>query len=216
MEDGQNWAVLGANGSGKTTFLKLLCGDVHPAAGARVQRFNLTPRNTLGDIRRRIGFVSPALQAAYRERLTGAEVVASGFFASIGLLRRITPRQRRRVTDLFRAFRVPHLADLPALQMSYGEFRTILLLRALVHDPAVLVCDEPFDGLDAEARRTFTAALDGIAKNGTRLVTVTHHIAELPRSITHALLLENGRVVCEGALAEVRRHPAMRRLFADE
>jgi len=216
MEDGQNWAVFGANGSGKTTFLKLLCGDVHPAAGGRVRRFDLTSRNTLWDIRRRIGFVSPALQATYRERLTGAEVVASGFFASIGLLDRVTLAQSRRIRELLKRFGLEHLAKVPALKMSYGEFRKLLLLRALVRDPAILVCDEPFDGLDLYARRAFTAALDNVAQNGTRLVTVTHHLAELPRSITHALVLENGQIVCEGALDEVRQHPASRRLFADE
>ena len=97
--------------------------------------------------------------------------------------------------------------------MSYGEFRKVLLLRALVHHPRLVVCDEPFDGLDATAKRSFAEALDHVASNGTRLLTVTHHIDDLPAATTHALVLENGRIVCQGELLKVRRHPSARRLF---
>jgi molybdate transport system ATP-binding protein len=216
MQKEENWAVFGANGAGKTTFLKLLSGDVHPAVGGHVRRFDFTARNTLWHIRERIGVVSSALQAAYREPLTGAQVVASGFFGSLGLPRRLTRHQRQQVDDLLEMFEVRHLGELPAVKISYGEFRKILLLRALVHDPAIVLCDEPFDGLDAEAREAFSLMLDEVAKNGTRLVTVTHHLADLPRSTTHALVLENGRIVCQGAMGEIRHHPAMRYLFGHE
>jgi molybdate transport system ATP-binding protein len=216
LRDGENWAVLGSNGSGKTTFVKLVCGDVHATIGSRVERFDFTARSTLWDLRKRIGFISPALQASYRERLTGAEVVASGFFYSIGLLDRVTKRQRGRVEALLEIFRAGKLAARPILRMSYGELRIVLLLRALVHEPAILVCDEPFDGLDSAAKEAFSAALDRVAANGTRLVTVTHHIDELPRSTTHALLLENGCIACQGELEQVRAHEAARRLFGHE
>jgi molybdate transport system ATP-binding protein len=213
MRDGENWAVLGPNGSGKTTFLRLVCGDVHPAIGSRVQRFEFTSRDTLWDLRRRIGFVSPALQATYREPLTGRQLVASGYFSSVGLRDRVTQRQWRRVDELMSAFGVDRLAAVPIQTMSYGEFRKLMLLRALVHEPAVLVCDEPFDGLDVDAKRSFSTALDELASNGTRLITVTHHIDELPASTTHALVLENGRIVCQGELENVRAYRVTRRLF---
>ena len=211
MRDGENWAILGGNGAGKSTFLKLVCGDIHPAAGSRVRRFEFTARNTLWELRKRIGFLSPALQAAYRERLNAREVVASGFFSSVGLLDRVTRAQWRRVDSLLAAFGMSRLARVRA--MSYGEFRKVLLLRALVHHPRLVVCDEPFDGLDATAKRSFAEALDRVASNGTRLVTVTHHIDDLPAATTHALVLEKGRIVCQGELAQVRRHPSARRLF---
>ena len=212
----QNWAILGANGSGKTTFLKLICGDVHAACGGLVKRFEFTPRHTLWDLRKRIGSVSPGLQASYRQELTGTQVIASGFFSSIGLLNRVTRKQQRRVEALLDAFDAERLGATPVLKMSYGEFRKILLLRALVHNPAVVACDEPFDGLDCQAKGVFCAALDRIASNGTRLITVTHHINELPQSTTHALVLEKGRIVCQGELERVRRHPVAQRLFDHE
>jgi molybdate transport system ATP-binding protein len=213
IREGENWAVLGANGAGKSTFLKLVCGDIHPAAGARLQRFAFTPRNTLWELRKRIGVVSPGLQAGYREPISGRQVVASGFFSSVGLLDRVSPTQWRRVDELFARFNVSHLARISTSAMSYGEFRKILLLRALVHHPMIVVCDEPFDGLDVAAKHSFAEALDHLASNGTRLLTVTHHINELPASTTHALVLENGRIVCQGKLSEVRRHPSARKLF---
>ena len=211
MRDGENWAIFGGNGAGKSTFLKLVCGDLHPASGSRVRRFEFTPRNTLWELRKRIGFVSPALQTAYREGLNAREVVASGFFSSVGLLDRVTRAQWRRVDDLLAAFGVSRLARVGA--MSYGEFRKVLLLRALVHHPRLVVCDEPFDGLDATAKRSFAGALDHVASNGTRLLTVTHHVDDLPAATTHALVLENGCIVCQGELLKVRRHPSARRLF---
>jgi len=216
MREGENWAIFGANGSGKSTFLKLICGDLPAARGGRVQRFGFTPRNTLWDIRQRIGFVSPALQATYREQLTGAAVVASGFFGSIGLRSRVTKKQAERINALLKSFHSLPLAKTPLLKMSYGEFRKLLLLRALVHAPKMVVCDEPFDGLDAGARKSFSEALDRVASNGIRLLTVTHHLSDLPGCITHALVLENGRIVCQGRLERVRRHPTVRRLFGHE
>lgn len=213
MRDGENWAVLGRNGSGKTTFLRLVCGDVHPAAGSRVQRFEFSSRNTLWELRRRIGFLSPTLQAAYRQPLTGRQVVASGFFSSVGLRDRVTPKQWKQADALFATFGIPHLVTELTDRMSYGEFRQILLLRAIVHNPALVACDEPFDGLDLEAKQSFSAALDRLALNGTRLITVTHHLGELPASTTHALVLESGAIVCQGAVEMVRAHDAVRRLF---
>jgi molybdate transport system ATP-binding protein len=213
MREGENWAIFGANGSGKSTFLKLVCGDLHAASGGRVQRFGFTERNTLWDIRQRIGFISPALQATYREQLTGAAVVASGFFGSIGLRDGVTKRQRERINALLKMFECLPLGKTPVLKMSYGEFRKLLLLRALVHSPTILVCDEPFDGLDADARKRFAAALDRVASNGTRLLTVTHHVSDLPECITHALALENGRILCQGRFERVRRDPKVRGLL---
>jgi molybdate transport system ATP-binding protein len=194
IRENEHWAVLGANGAGKSTFLKLLGGDLHPAAGGRVQRWNFTAKNTLWDIRRRIGFLSPELQANYRDSLSAQDVIASGFFSSIGLRQKPNSNQRRKVRKLMTDFGVSQLADKRVGQMSYGEFRKILLLRALVHSPELLLCDEPFDGLDAEARRDFRDALENAARAGIQLLIVTHHVDELPACISHTLLLENGRI----------------------
>ena len=213
IESDQHWAVLGRNGAGKSTLLKLAFGDVHPAHGGQVSRFRFTTRNTIWELKRRVGYISPSFQTHYREPITGAQAVASGFFSSVGLMDRVSRRQQRRVAALLDRFQLGGLADKSMLEMSYGEARRILLLRALVRDPRLLICDEPFDGLDEPGRREFAQALENVAAARTRLVFVTHHATDLPSCLTHGLVLEKGRIVCQGELKDVRKHPATRALL---
>ncbi len=210
MRAAQNWVVFGPNGAGKTTLLKLIFGDVQPAAGGVVRRFDLTAKNSVWDWKRRIGWISPDFQANYRADVTGADVIASGFFSSVGLMDKVTRRHRERVRTLMVTFGAGVLAEKRALRMSYGEFRRVLLLRALVNEPEILICDEPFDGLDATAKAEFALTLELVSRKGTRLIVVTHHLDDLPRCLTHGLLLEGGRVVCQGSLEAVRTHPRVR------
>jgi len=191
LRENEHWAVVGRNGAGKSTFLKLIAGDVHPAVGGIVRRWDFTPANTLWDVRRRIGFMSPELQANYRDTVTAEDAIASGFFSSVGLLDKPTPTQRRKVRALMKKFSVAHLSAKRVGEMSYGEFRKVLLLRALVHDPELLLCDEPFDGLDERSRLAFRDTLEAVARRGTQLVVVTHHVNELPACITNKLRLNH-------------------------
>jgi molybdate transport system ATP-binding protein len=200
LRAGQHWAILGPNGAGKTTLLKLICGDVHPAWGGRVQRFGFTTRNTIWEVKQRIGFVSPELQANYRDNMTGAEVIASGFHSSIGLMLKVTRQQHRRVCQLIDWLGLVALGEKAVRTMSYGEFRKILLARALVHDPDILVFDEPFDGLDAPAKAMMANALTAVARKGCSLIVVSHHAEDLPASVTHRAQFVAGRIVEQGCV----------------
>jgi len=113
---------------------------------------------------------------------------------------------------LIEAFGASGFARKTADRMSYGELAKILLLRALVHGPELLICDEPFSGLDAAARQEFSAAMETAARAGTSIVVATHYVGDLPDRMTHGLLLQNGQVVIQGYLEEVRAHPATQRL----
>jgi molybdate transport system ATP-binding protein len=199
---GQHWAIVGPNGAGKSTLLKLMFGDVHPAMGGRVERFDFTPANTIWEVKQRVGHVSPELQANYREALTGAEVIASGFFSSVGLMRRPSRQQMQKAWALASRLRLRVVATKDTRRMSYGEFRQILLARALVHRPEMLLCDEPFDGLDGSARAAYARTLERAAEGGTTLVVVTHHPDDLPPCITHAAELKDGRLVFQGTMDE--------------
>jgi len=210
---GEHWVVLGGNGAGKTTFLKLIASDLYPMFGARVSRFEFTADNTIWDLRARIGCVSPLLQTHYREQVTGEEVVASGFFSSVGLMDKPTSAQLRKARSLLREFGLEHLRAKNILTLSFGELRKVLTLRALVHDPALLIFDEPFDGLDATSKQDFSSALERIATRGTQLLIVTHHLDDLPRCITHGLFLECGRIVAAGEWRALRSHPKTISLF---
>jgi ABC-type molybdenum transport system ATPase subunit/photorepair protein PhrA len=153
------------------------------------------------------------LQTHYREQVTGEEVVASGFFSSVGLMERPSPMQLRRARALLHEFGLSGLQSRSMLAMSFGELRKVLTLRALIHDPELLIFDEPFDGLDAASRRDFRAALEKVAARGTQLLVVTHHLDDLPQCITHGLFLEHGRVAVHGEWPEVRAHEKVVSLF---
>lgn len=213
LRRGEHWAVLGGNGAGKTTFLKLIASDLYPMFGARVSRFEFTAASTIWDLRQRIGCVSPLLQAHYRERLTGEQAVASGFFSSVGLMDKPSVAQLRKVRALFRQFQLEHLRERSMLAMSFGELRKILTLRALVHDPELIIFDEPFDGLDGESKRDFAAALERVAEQGTQLLIVTHHLDDLPACMTHGLVLRAGQIVAQGQWPAIRKHPQVVELF---
>lgn len=213
LRRGEHWVVLGGNGAGKTTFLKLVASDLYPMFGARVSRFEFTAENTIWDLRRRIGCVSPLLQTHYRERLTAEEVVASGFSSSIGLMEKPTGAQLRKARALLAQFALEHLGAKSMLALSFGELRKVLTLRALVHEPELVIFDEPFDGLDVESRREFASALQRIAAKGTQLLIVTHHLDDLPECMTHGLFLERGSIAAIGEWAKVRRQAAVVKLF---
>ncbi len=216
LRRGQHWAVLGGNGAGKTTFLKLIASDLYPMFGARVSRFEFTADNTIWDLRRRIGCVSPLLQTHYREQLSAEQVVVSGFFSSVGLMDKPTPAQLRRARALLREFDLTHLRAKSMLTLSFGELRKVLTLRALVHDPELLIFDEPFDGLDAASRQDFARALERIAARGVQLLVVTHHLDDLPRCLTHGLFLQRGKILTAGEWPRVRQHAAVRKMFGDQ
>ena len=213
LHRGEHWVVLGGNGAGKTTFLKLIASDLYPAFGARVNRFEFTADNTIWDLRRRIGCVSPILQAHYHEPISAAEVVASGFFSSVGLAEKPSRTQLLKASRLLDEFGLGPLAAKSMLALSFGERRKVLTLRAIVHEPQLLILDEPFDGLDAPSRADFARALQQIADRGTQLIVVTHHLDDLPKCITHGLLLERGRIVGGGRWEVIRRHPKLVSLF---
>lgn len=206
IKPGEHWAVLGPNGAGKSTLLKLIVGDLHPAWGGRVRRFEFTPQNTIWEVKRRIGIVSPELQSNYRDDVTGLEAIASGFTSSIGVMVKPAREQIAEAARLVERLGLQKLARRSVLAMSYGEVRHILLARALVHRPDLLICDEPFDGLDAVGRGQIAALLEAAAASRTTLVLVTHHAGDLPACLTHVIELNAGRVVFQGAL-EQRTNP---------
>jgi iron complex transport system ATP-binding protein len=124
-----------------------------------------------------------------------------------------TTAQLRRARALLREFGLQHLRTKCMLAMSFGELRKVLTLRALVHDPELLIFDEPFDGLDAASRQDFARALGYIADRGTQLLVVTHHLDDLPRCITHGLFLQRGKIVTAKEWPLVRQHATVRKMF---
>jgi molybdate transport system ATP-binding protein len=190
---GERVAVVGANGAGKSTFLRLLAGEEQPAAGT-IRRLDLGPHAAAFDLRGRIGLVSPELQARHRFDATGEAVVLSGFAGTIGLVAEPTPAERAAAAATLARLGIAGLAARHLLTLSYGELRKLLLARALAPAPEALLLDEPLAGLDPAARRWTLAAIDEAGRRGAALVAVTHHADEVPRGVHRRLVLEGGRL----------------------
>ncbi len=197
MRRGENWALVGPNGSGKTTLLSLIQGDNPQAYSLDLRLFGLKPESTqtLWHLRRQIGWVSPELQLHYPPGWSCLDVVCSGFFNTVGLYEPCTSRQRVAARDWLRRFSLAGHAGSAFGELSLGGQRMVLLARAIVKKPKLLVLDEPCQGLDAAHRLSILATVDKvIGETRAGLIFVTHHAKEMPACITHVLGLKAGRV----------------------
>lgn len=193
---GERWAVIGPNGSGKTTLLSLLCGD-HPQAYSNDVRLFGRRRGTgetIWEVKRNVGLVSPEFHLYFTEPLTAERTAATGFFDVLAD-RPTTPEQNARVCELFAAFGILHLLPRAFRSLSTGEQRLVLLLRALVKRPPLLILDEPFQGFDSTLVQRCRNWLDRELGEEQTLIFVTHDLAELPRCVDRTLRLESGKIV---------------------
>ena len=201
LHRGEHTAVLGPNGAGKSALVKLLSRELYPVVkpGSAFRLFGQSTVN-LWELRRRIGLVSTDLQTSYRGRVAASDVVLSGFFGSVGIGRSqvASPAQRRRVAALMEELQLGELADRPFAELSEGQKRRLLLARALVHNPEVLVLDEPTNGLDLRARHQLLANLRQLCRQGTTLLLVTHHLEAILPEVQRVLLLKGGQLVGDG------------------
>ena len=199
LESGQQWLVTGANGSGKSSLLRVLHGQLRPALGGEITWPALgNPRN-IWTLRKQVAWLSPELQAAYRYPSTVRACVASGFESSVGQTRPLTPAETARVTELLTDLELTALADRTLSALSYGQMRRALIARALVNRPRVLLLDEPWEGLDAPMAELLNRTLAAVIATGTALVCASHLSAHREH-FTHELRLQGGRATHNGAV----------------
>ncbi len=194
VRQGERWALLGPNGSGKTTLLSLLCGD-HPQAFSNDIKLFGQQRGsgeTIWDIKKRIGFVSPELHLYFAEPLSGFEAAATGFH-DVLVHRSLNEEQAHRLRQLFAHFEMNVLMDRPFNRMSTGEQRMVLLLRALVKEPDLLIMDEPFQGLDAKRVAKLKDHLETRLRPDQTLIFVSHIAEEIPGNVDRVFRLKEGR-----------------------
>lgn len=208
VQPGEHWAIIGVNGSGKTSLLHLVTGYEWPSSGRIEVLGEVFGRCDLRELRKSIGWVSVALAdrfAAHHGSDPVLDVVVSGRHASIGLYEDPTPEDLARATHLIEQFGLSHRRTHAFGLLSQGERQRALLARAFLAQPPLLILDEPCTGLDLPARERFLDALADAtaAEDAPTLLYVTHHPEEVLPLFTHALLLRDGRVLAAGPKHEV-------------
>jgi molybdate transport system ATP-binding protein len=205
MKQGENWAILGPNGSGKSTILRLILGENLQGYANQVTLFGRKKGTgeTLWEIKKRIGVVSSELQIQYRKKMSAYDVIASGFYDSIGLYQYPTQEQEVVVDGWIELLSIGDIAREPFHRLSYGQKRMILLARAMVKPPLLLILDEPCHGLDLLNRRRILNIAEMIGETKTNILFVTNHKDEILNCITHVIRLQKGKAVSQGKKEEV-------------
>lgn len=200
VEQGQHWVMLGANGSGKTSLLSALTGYLTPTAG-EISLLNRTyGRSDWRELRKQIGLVSSAIRQMMADDEPALETVASGKDAVIDFWGTLSRVDKNRAQQILGQIECAHLAKRPWRVLSQGERQRVLIGRALMAKPEVLILDEPCAGLDPAAREHFLQFLQrlGKSKHPPTLVLVTHHVEEIMPVFSHVLMLKAGRVIATG------------------
>ncbi|MGE7903382.1 ABC transporter ATP-binding protein [Peribacillus sp. NPDC094092] len=217
VQKGEHWALLGLNGSGKTSLLKMITGYQWPNSGEVSVLGNLFGKTNLPELRKSIGWVSSSLDQEYQSRPndTALEVVLSGKFASIGLYEEITEDDVKKAKALLDQFRIKFLSDQFIHTLSQGEKRKVMIARALMSSPQLLILDEPCNGLDIYSKEELLTSIEDMtsAPNGPTILYVTHHIEEIVPSITHAMLINAGNVMDKGEKRDVLTESLLEKTF---
>ncbi|MBX7158485.1 MAG: ABC transporter ATP-binding protein [Verrucomicrobiae bacterium] len=196
----QQWVILGANGSGKTSLLNTITGYLVPTSGA-IQVFdNEYGQTNWQDIRKKIGLVSASLAQRIQPDETALFVVASGKKAIINLWKSPSRKELNHARKILRQIQCAHLEQCAWNILSQGERQRVLIGRALMANFAILFLDEPCAGLDPVARENFLKFIEKLLhkRQAPYLVFITHHIEEITKHFTHVLLLKNGSVLNQG------------------
>ncbi len=211
---GEHWTLIGPNGAGKTTLLSLASATRHPTTGQAWVLGTRLGRVDMRELRAGIGFVDPRLPV--HGRLTALEVVLTGASGTLVPLHdRYDDADRDRARELLAAVECAELGTRAVATLSHGERQRVLLARALMPEPELLLLDEPATGLDLPGREALLATLERLAAEdrARATVVVSHHLEDVPASTTHALLLAHGRVVATGPVDTVLADAPMTTCF---
>ena len=208
IEQHERVAILGPNGSGKTTLLKTINRELYPVVNEDSWvRILGRDKWNVWELRKHIGIVSHDVHTRYTATTTAVEVVVSGFFSSIGvhglLAGRVSDAQLSMAKDALRELGIESLQNTALRFMSTGQQRRCLLARALVHEPDILILDEPTAGLDLAASFDYLGRIRQLAADGRNILLVTHHLNEIPPEVKRVVVLKDGAVVADGSKTSV-------------
>ncbi|WP_300561683.1 ABC transporter ATP-binding protein [Companilactobacillus sp.] len=205
VNEHENWAVLGLNGAGKTTLLKMIQGDLWPSSGSLEVLGGLFGKTNIPELKTKIGWVSTALQDQLHPGDRVTEIVLSGKFASIGIYQEYSDSDLQMAKSILTKLGGQKLLNRPYAVLSQGERQLVLIARALMAQPQLLILDEPCNGLDLFAREDLLEKIDQIAKDpkGPALLLVSHYTEEILPTFGHVLLLRAGSIVDQGERSQI-------------
>ncbi len=211
----EHWVILGANGSGKTSLLSALCGLLTPSGGEMRLLGSIYGQDNLREPRRSVALVGSALRQQVQDEESALEVIVSGLHGQINYWGIPTREEQAAATRAARRTGCQNILHRPWSVLSQGERQKVLIARALIAKPKILILDEPCAGLDPAAREQFLSSLQPLlaSRNAPQLLFVTHHVEEIIPGLTHALALRKGRVAFQGNLNEVLSSASLSSLF---
>jgi len=219
IASGEHVAILGPNGCGKSTLIKTITCECYPIFTPEMQcRLLGRERWDVSQLRSHLGVVSADLPGERTPVSKGRDVVVAGFFSASTIWPNlhITEEMRASAHEAMALMEATHLADKLVGEMSAGEQRRIMIARALVHKPEMLLMDEPSNALDMAAQRELRDALRVVAQQGTGIIMVTHHLADILPEINRVIMMQSGRIVADGPRQQLITVARLRELFGVE
>ncbi|OWR27188.1 molybdenum ABC transporter ATP-binding protein [Saccharibacillus sp. O23] len=215
VEEGQHWAVLGLNGSGKSSILNIISGYMWPTTGEVSVLGHKFGTIDLRELRKSIGWVSSSLQEKIRPNEQALEIVISGRHASIGLYAEIEQADREKAHALMNDLGCSHLIGRTYQTCSQGEKQKLLIARALMASPKLLILDEASNGLDFISREALLQSIDALAvrPDAPTLLLVTHHTEEVSPVFSHSLLIRRGRIFAQGESKKILNDEKLSEFF---
>jgi iron complex transport system ATP-binding protein len=219
VDTGEHIAILGPNGCGKSTLIKTITCECYPIVKPETS-VNIFGRSRwdLTELKKRLGVVSAELPGKPTLHTTGRDAVLTGFFSSSTLWPNltVTSAMRERADEVLQQIDAVNLINKPVGEMSAGQQRRIMIGRALVGSSQMLLLDEPSNALDISAQRELRSLLRKLAQQGTGILLITHHIADIIPEIDRILLLRDGRIIGDGAKSKLLTAPTLSDLFQTE
>jgi iron complex transport system ATP-binding protein len=216
IANGEHVAILGPNGCGKSTLIKTITCQCYPIVSPDLQLLLLgRKRWDVSQLRSHLGVVSAELPGERTPVTSGLDAVTAGFFSASTLWPNlhVTPEMRERAREALHIMQAEHLSAKLVGEMSAGEQRRIMIARALVHRPQMLLLDEPSNALDLAAQRELRSALRRVAQEGVGILMVTHHLADILPEIDRVIMMREGRIFADGPKAALLTPEKLRALF---
>ncbi|TYP72540.1 ABC transporter ATP-binding protein [Paenibacillus methanolicus] len=213
IAEGEHWVILGRNGSGKTTLLEMMTGYMFPTSGTIDLLGNRYGECDVREVRKQIGYISQSMVEKLTLRDPVWEVVATGEYAFLRFYQEIDPAVREKALALLNEVGLAHTAEQPLGTLSQGERKKVLLARALMSDPRILIMDEPCAGLDLYEREKLLADLGRLSERDIAVIYVTHHMEEIISMFTHVAIVREGVIASAGPKRDVLTDEILSRAY---